>query len=498
MLELITKTYSEIFLKIILKEDSFLKMFKPSITEFYKLDKDKTNIGLLMMVKNEEKRIHVSLESVLGIVEAIIIYDTGSTDDTIKIITTFANQHKINLYLIQGEFEDFSTSRNISLEFAESVNVKYLLMLDSNDELKGKEKLLTIAKDFENKNENAFLLCQQWLSKDGFYDKLDKYYNVRFIKNRFGWRYKGSVHEWLSRILQTSTANDIIRIESDVITIFQDRTKDDDKSLKRFIRDRECLLKDLIKNPNDARTVFYLGQTCQCLRMHDESLYYNRLRTELGGFEEEIYHAYFRCGLSAVALNHSWDDVMPWFLKAFQHSERAEPLVKIAQYYRSLADTCETPSFYFKGNKSSNWKLAFMFIDQACKLSYPSHFILFVDKAVYDYERWHLLGIIGFYAGEFQRGKEGCQKALLCSKHKELDEKNLSVYIEIEKKTEEKKRELENNIKAQFEKKKEIFIDETINKLKLKFPRTKIKKIKEMAETSWKNLNKDQTKVNIV
>lgn len=464
-------------------------MYKPLVTEFYKLEKDKPTIGLLMMVKNEEKRIHVSLESVIGIVKAIIIYDTGSKDDTIKIITEFATKHKINLYLIQGEFVDFSTSRNISLEFAESIDVKYLLLLDCNDELKGKEKLQATAINFENKPQSAFLVCQQWLSKDGRTEKIDKYYNIRFIKNCCGWRYQGSVHEWLSRTLQSQTKDDIARFENDEITIFQDRTKDDDKSLKRFTRDRECLLKDMIKNPNDPRTVFYLAQTCQCLRLNDEALFYNKHRTTLGGFDEEVYHAFYRCGLSAIALNHSWDDVMPWFIKAFQHSQRAEPLVKIAEYYRSVAGTGICNGSDYKGNSLNNWKLAFMYIDQACKLPYPKDLILFVDRAVYDYTRWHLLGIIGFYAGELSRGKEGCLKALEQSKHTELDKKNLSFYIEAENKIETQRKEIENKIKAELEMKKKVFIDETINKLKIKFPRTKHKALIERAETTWKNLN---------
>ena len=42
--------------------------------EFYSLDFNNSTIGMVMMVKNESKRIEV------------IIYDTGSEDDTIEII----------------------------------------------------------------------------------------------------------------------------------------------------------------------------------------------------------------------------------------------------------------------------------------------------------------------------------------------------------------------------------------------------------------------------
>ena len=43
--------------------------------EFYKLDKTKPSIGLLMMLKNEQDHVEKSLLSVLGYVEALIIYE---------------------------------------------------------------------------------------------------------------------------------------------------------------------------------------------------------------------------------------------------------------------------------------------------------------------------------------------------------------------------------------------------------------------------------------
>ena len=61
------------------------------------------------MLKNEEKRIHVSLESIKNL-DGLIIYDTGSTDNTINIIKDFSTLNNIPLHLITGEFIDFSTS----------------------------------------------------------------------------------------------------------------------------------------------------------------------------------------------------------------------------------------------------------------------------------------------------------------------------------------------------------------------------------------------------
>jgi hypothetical protein len=68
---------------------------------------------------------------------------------------------------------------------------------------------------------------------------------------------------------------------SDNIVIFQDRTQDDDKSGKRFFRDKELLVKSYYQDPLNERTIFYLAQTCACLNHKEESLYYYKLRDVL-------------------------------------------------------------------------------------------------------------------------------------------------------------------------------------------------------------------------
>ena len=97
--------------------------------EYYPLDLQDPEpiIGCLMMVKNEEERIHVSLESVANYVKCYIIYDTGSTDKTTDIIQNHCEKNKINLYMINGDFVNFAKSRNVSLDYADTKNIHYIL-----------------------------------------------------------------------------------------------------------------------------------------------------------------------------------------------------------------------------------------------------------------------------------------------------------------------------------------------------------------------------------
>ena len=377
---------------------------------------EKIHVALLMMVKNEHKRLLVSLESTIGYVNSIVIYDTGSTDDTIEILQKFSAKYKIPLRLKQGEFENFATSRNIALDFADTFDdIDYLLLMDTNDEIRGGKNLRKYCVTYKDKPNTGFLLCQEWFS-----GKYDKYYNVRMIKNRKGWRYRGRVHEWIKNTRYENddaaiASGDItIRLEEDIV-LYQDRTQDDDKTGKRFIRDKALLLQDHLDDPTEPRTVFYLAQTCACLGHLEDALKYYNIRHSLIGFWEERFHAYLRCGELTNTLNHGWDVSMKWYIKAFEHSARAEPLIKIAEYY-----------------KDKNWFLSYSFADMACKLTYPSHCILFVDKQAYDYNRWHVLGVAGWYSGFHKEGKIGCIKAIEAA-NKEVDKNNLSYYEKSEK-----------------------------------------------------------------
>ena len=373
------------------------------------------HIAILMMVKNEKKRLRVTLESVKDFADSLVIFDTGSTDNTIDICKEFCEKNKIPLRLKQGDFVNFETSRNVSLDFADSFpDIDFILLMDTNDELKGGKELREFAEKFKRHDSSGFLICQEWWS-----GVIDKYYNIRFVKANQEWRYKGSVHEYIESRIEKNRKQQVVKLP-DNISLYQDRTQDDDKSGKRFKRDKELLLIDYIKNPKETRTIFYLAQTCSCLGEKEDAYYYYKYRSMLDGFLEEKYYSYYKCGELSSGLKHDWYDTMAWYMKAYESIARAEPLLKIGEYYIS----------------KKNWKLAYTFINLTCNLDFPHDCILFVDRLSYDYKRWHLMGIVGYYAGYFEDGKNGVLKAIENGKKNNLnvdiDNNNLKFYENIE------------------------------------------------------------------
>jgi glycosyltransferase involved in cell wall biosynthesis len=389
--------------------------------EYYSISSTHTTptIGCLMMVKNEEKDIHITLDTTVGYVDCYIIYDTGSTDNTIEVIKKHAEKHKINLYMIQGEFVNFCVSRNVSLEYADKIDVNFLLLMDTCDELRGGDELKKFAIQEKTTDNDTYLLCQEWWS--GNYDK---YFNIRLIKPRCSLRYNGSVHEWIGKTpnievnkLSTSKPTTAFRMP-DKIILYQDRIKYGGSSKKRFTRDKILLYNDYKKDKKHPRTLFYLAQTCACLGEIEEAFYYYKLRSELDGFLEEKFHSILKCGNFSTQLNHDWSTALIYYMKAIEQSEdRAEPMIKIAQYYAS----------------TKKWYLAFTFANMACSLPYPERCILFVDSNCYKYTRWSVLGIVGYYCNKYKEGKIGCLKAIDAGLNIPLDTNNLKFYLDKEK-----------------------------------------------------------------
>ena len=87
------------------------------------------NEGLLsvaMIVKDEEANIRRALESIVDVVDEIIVVDTGSTDRTPEIVKEYTDK----LYFHEWQ-NDFSEARNYSLKFP---TCQWVLIYDADEE----------------------------------------------------------------------------------------------------------------------------------------------------------------------------------------------------------------------------------------------------------------------------------------------------------------------------------------------------------------------------
>jgi len=87
------------------------------------------DISIVIIVKNGEKTIKKTLESIQDFND-VIVYDNGSIDKTISIAKSY-----INVSLVQGDFLGFGPTKNKAATFAKN---NWILSLDA-DEVIGKD-----------------------------------------------------------------------------------------------------------------------------------------------------------------------------------------------------------------------------------------------------------------------------------------------------------------------------------------------------------------------
>ena len=204
------------------------------------------NIDLCMIVKNEEKYLRECLTNIKDLVENIIIVDTGSTDNTIRIAEEF--NAKIYNY---NWINDFSSARNFSLSKATS---KWILILDADEilDLKSKDKLINF---INNTNKDG---CH-FLVKNYINETLDDYtlhYAFRLVKNYRGYKFKGRIHEQIS--------NDNINIKNrfvkeDIILHHYGYLSSVTIEKDKRGRNIPIILESLKDNPRDSFQLFNLG-----------------------------------------------------------------------------------------------------------------------------------------------------------------------------------------------------------------------------------------------
>ncbi|WP_298212661.1 TPR domain-containing glycosyltransferase [Ferrimicrobium sp.] len=93
-------------------------------------------VSLCMIVKDEEKYLPDALHSAEGLADEVIVYDTGSKDNTVEI----AKAHGAKVVL--GEWrDDFAWARNQTLEYATG---QWILWIDADERVRGDKNALRL------------------------------------------------------------------------------------------------------------------------------------------------------------------------------------------------------------------------------------------------------------------------------------------------------------------------------------------------------------------
>jgi len=137
---------------------------------------------------------------------------------------------------------------------------------------------------------------------------------------------------------------------------------------QKYARDRDLLLAEVQRNPEDTRSVFYLAQSYFALGDYVNARKWYARRIEMGGWEEEAYYAMWRDAESMAHLGAPGAAVQEAYLRAWEfRPTRAEPLYDIARRYRV----------------DERYQLGYLFAKRAAEIAFPEDDVLFVRADIY-------------------------------------------------------------------------------------------------------------------
>jgi tetratricopeptide (TPR) repeat protein len=271
-------------------------------------------LSLNMIVKNESKIITRLFDSVCSIIDSYCICDTGSTDDTIKIIKEYFEKKNIPGKIVSEPFKNFCHNRNFALKSCLGMS-DYILLLDAD--------MIIEAKNFNKSsltNADSFYILQ---GNDSFY-----YQNMRIVKNNGLYKYVGVTHEYID----TPPNNSIYGYEKS--TLFIRDIGDGGSKQDKFVRDIRLLLDGIKDEPDNVRYYFYLANSYHDCGRFGEAINVYKKRIELGGWIEEVWYSYYRIGLCFKNMN-KMDDAIRYWMEGYEYyPDRLEGLYEILQYYR--------------------------------------------------------------------------------------------------------------------------------------------------------------------
>ena len=345
---------------------------------------------VVIMVKNEAHVMRETLQPFVDAgIDAFVVFDTGSTDTTMEVTREFFEEKGVRCgKIFQEPFIDFASSRNHALQCAEKSFPRacFMLMPDAEWYIENAQGLVNFCEKHKNDPRPSYLVrIEAYKNTNSYLD----FYTPRLMRCRANVRFVGAVHE----VLNNYSAE---KVPADTYFELRTTTYGQEKTRKRWLRDREILIKEHNRNSHDPRTVFYLAQTYACLGDWENAALWYEKRLGMQGWDEENFVA--RCRLAQVyEFLGDWEKALSNYLKAFSlRSQRIEPLVRLAQHY------------WDSGEK----ELCFLFARNACEASYPHSDVLFVEKELYEFTRYDLLGRAAWYVGKYDLGEEAVKQAL--------------------------------------------------------------------------------------
>lgn len=333
-------------------------------------------VALVMIVKDESKVIRNCLDSVKDHIDSWLIVDTGSKDDTKRIIKECLRGIPGQLY--DRPWINFGYNRTESLELARETGIAdYSLIIDADD--------IFVITDQNYRDK---------LGADGYSVDIRAgptvYGQMRLFSNEKDWKYVGAVHEY-----PTCPGSKTEHLPSILIDSKGNGSSWSD--VNKYRRHALILEQELLDDPNNARNVFYLAQSYRDSGDYDRAIENYSKRAKMGGWSEEVWYSLYQIGC-LYERKGCTERAIKSYLDAYNcNPNRAEPLYELCRLYRT----------------EGKYILGYTFGKLALEMPAPNDG-LFVVPDAYDKCLFDELSICAYYTGNYREGKALCNRALRC------------------------------------------------------------------------------------
>lgn len=344
-----------------------------SIPTIHINDKDKQLVSVVMIVKNEAKGIITTLQSTLSYIDRYIIVDTGSTDNTVELITNWfqKNSQPEQWIVYHRQFADFSTTRNLALKLANQ-HTEFIFMLNGDDRLVGGAKMRTwlqSRKYLKSGDEAMYIVPINYggisIGRSERIVRSANHFVTDWPSDEYKhWRYEGYTHEvYVSQhALQSGLQIVYINEQTDGFYIYHDIQYDTGVAKQeRFQLDIQLLL-DELQQDNPARrprTLYYLAQSYYNLGLYQDAFKYYDLRlktnyprpTDASADNEKARSALLQSLCVPHLKSKSKSEIPKLLLKSYEYCATSYALFLLTQHYLSMGDT-ESAQYYAQRTES--------------------------------------------------------------------------------------------------------------------------------------------------
>jgi len=337
----------------------------------------KEKICLNMIVKNESQVIRRCLDSVMPLIDSWVIVDTGSDDQTQKIIKQHLKGIPGKLY--ERPWRNFGENRSEALKLAKQYlkNEGFILFMDADDVLELDGDLPPLTKD----------LYHMWRGTEGF-----TYIKPQIVKADLPWKWVGVTHEYLGcdQFYTFETLNNVR-----YITI-SDGASSFDKN--KFVKNVKLLKKGLQDEPDNDRYMFYLAESYRELGKKGKALEWYQKRIQMQGWGEEVFWSMLQVAHHLRDLGLPADTVIDSYMKSHQfRPHRKEPFYYMADMY----------------NEQKNYRKAYDCIKASAMIQPPADKDwLFNQDWIEQYGLLFQLSICSYYLGHYQESLDACDQLL--------------------------------------------------------------------------------------